>query len=380
VYSWTPEPVREKLMAVVRAHLSANGVAFISYNANPAGRVRQMLREMMLYHAGEIEDPVERVVQGMALLEFIGGSRSGPDPYLAVVKLEAQRMIRSQPQAIFHDELADTYWPVYFHEFAAHAARHGLQYLSEASLIEMQPTGIAPEKVQQLRELAGGDMVAYEQYLDFAKFRKFRQSLLCHGEAVLVRTPNVERLHGLFVASPARRVQPPEGTAPDVERFECPTGDTASTNNPLAKALLGRLLDAWPRPEPFEALLDLAPEASLGGLLLQLHAGGMVELHSHCPPLASDPGPRPEASRLARLQAAEQNMVITLQHKIAQIEEESALRLFRLLDGTRDREALLQEMAVSEPDVPRETLQTQIERNLMWFCRLGLMLDRRKQA
>ena len=380
IYSWVPEPVRDKLLAVVRAHLSPEGVAFVSYNANPAGRIRQMLREIMLYHAGTIEDPVERVVQGLALLDFVAGSRTGPDPYLAVVQAETQRMASSQPHSIFHDELEDTYFPVYFHEFAAHAARNGLQFLSEASLADMQPAGIAPEKYQQLKELAGGDVVAHEQYLDFAKFRKFRQTLLCHAERTLSRAPDTARLRGLYVASPARRTEPDARAGPGVERFEHPTGDCASTNNPLAKALLDRLIGVWPRMERLETLLDLGPESIVGGLLLQLHAGGIVELHAYDPHMAADPGERPLASRLARFQAAQGSVVITLQHKHALIESEPALRLLRLLDGTRDREALLGEMAAAAPEVSRDALRPQLDQHLAHFARLGLLEDQRSPA
>jgi cyclopropane fatty-acyl-phospholipid synthase-like methyltransferase len=45
VYSWTPAEVRDKLLAVVRAHLSAQGVAFVSYNTYPGAHLREMLRE-----------------------------------------------------------------------------------------------------------------------------------------------------------------------------------------------------------------------------------------------------------------------------------------------------------------------------------------------
>ena len=42
LYSWVPPAVREKLLAVIQASLTPNGVAFVSYNAQPGGHVRQM--------------------------------------------------------------------------------------------------------------------------------------------------------------------------------------------------------------------------------------------------------------------------------------------------------------------------------------------------
>ena len=62
--------------------------------------------------------------------------------------------------------------------------QHGLQFLSEAKLAHMVEPQLDPEKLATLSELAGGDLIAYQQYLDFVRFRRFRQTLLCHRESV----------------------------------------------------------------------------------------------------------------------------------------------------------------------------------------------------
>ena len=53
VYAWVPDAVREALMALFARCLAPNGVAFVSYNALPGARLRTMLREIALLHAGE---------------------------------------------------------------------------------------------------------------------------------------------------------------------------------------------------------------------------------------------------------------------------------------------------------------------------------------
>jgi hypothetical protein len=75
VYSWTPADVRDKLLAVARAHLSAQGVAFVSYNTYPGGHVRKMLREMMLYHIGDETDPMRRLERARELLRMMGKAK-----------------------------------------------------------------------------------------------------------------------------------------------------------------------------------------------------------------------------------------------------------------------------------------------------------------
>ena len=57
---------------------------------------------------------------------------------------QGERLLERSDETLFHDELAEVNEPVYFHEFAAHAARYGLQYLAEADFFEMQ-TGVLPE-------------------------------------------------------------------------------------------------------------------------------------------------------------------------------------------------------------------------------------------
>ncbi|MGH7248244.1 MAG: methyltransferase regulatory domain-containing protein, partial [Pseudomonadota bacterium] len=361
LYAWVPEPVRDRILAIAKAHLAPHGVAFVSYNANPAGRLRQAMREMMLYHAGALDDPMERVARGLAFLEFVSVRRNEPDPYVDLLRKEVEELAKRRPPGIYHDELSDVYWPVYFHEFVDHAAGHGLQYLSEAVFSDMQAGFLPAETQQKLREISGGDVLRYEQYLDFMKFRKFRQTLLCHADVVLNRSPEPAWLRGLFVSSRANRAAPPAGSASGVERFETSTGASVVTNHPLVKAVLGRLIGARPKSESFQDLLALGEEPALAGVLLQLYGATLLGLHAHQPPLASAPGERPEASRLARFQARTRRLVTTLLHNSVTLEDELSCRLLQLLDGTRNRGALLDELSAHGFGIDREIFAGQLE-------------------
>lgn len=52
VYSWESKAVAGKMLALCRALLSGNGIAYISYNTLPGWRQRAVLRDMLLQHAG----------------------------------------------------------------------------------------------------------------------------------------------------------------------------------------------------------------------------------------------------------------------------------------------------------------------------------------
>ena len=46
---------------MIRTNLSPNGIAFVSYNTNPGGHLKRILRDMMLFHANLFEDPRDRL-------------------------------------------------------------------------------------------------------------------------------------------------------------------------------------------------------------------------------------------------------------------------------------------------------------------------------
>jgi hypothetical protein len=75
---------------------------------------------------------------------------------------------------------------------------------------------------------------------------------------------------------------------------------------------------------------------------------------------------RPQASPLARLQVRDQDEIANLRHATVPVPDELAGRLLALLDGTRDRAALL--AALPELDADR------LEARLQLFARSSLLV------
>src|SRR5262249_13120699 len=50
VYSWVPADVREKILSIFHNNLAPQGVAYVSYNAHPGSHLRDLVRDMMLFH------------------------------------------------------------------------------------------------------------------------------------------------------------------------------------------------------------------------------------------------------------------------------------------------------------------------------------------
>src|SRR5205085_10073473 len=101
------------------------------------------------------------------------------------------------------------------------------------------------------------DAIHLEQYMDFLRNRMFRQTLLCHRGVSLVTQVRPDLLAGLAAASPAR----PEKEDLDVrstgdDKFLGQDGPAVTTSQPVFKAALVHLRQAWPQAVPFGELLS----------------------------------------------------------------------------------------------------------------------------
>jgi SAM-dependent methyltransferase len=369
VYSWVPAAVQESLLALSASLLSPSGVAYVSYNALPGGHARRALREMLAYHIGEVADPGEQMTAARGFLRLLSAAGEA-DPELAkTLGPEAGTLVEHVDALFFHDTLAANNTPLYFHEFVAKAGAHALRYLAEAEYSEMQ-VGALPEQLQQAL-LTISDPLRREQYLDFLKERMFRQTLLVHADAPIDRTPRAQRLATLAVSGPLRW-----STDPDTGRltFVGAGGAHLTTDHPLVIGALQQIGDAWPGAP---RIADLAADAdelpTICEALLRCYAANLVGLHVD-PPVVSRAAPeRPRVSPLARLQAGQGELLTTLRHTGLRVDDDLGRRLVALLDGTRDRAALLDELTPAGA-LTDEELVAGIEHSLERLARAGLLL------
>jgi SAM-dependent methyltransferase len=365
VYSWVPPAVRDKVLAICRANLAPNGIAFVSYNTFPGCHLRKMMRGMLEYQTRDIAGPELRLKHAFALINFLASA----NPKSPALQEELKKIRSRDSSVVFHDDLEPVNDPVYFHEFAAHARTHGLQFLSEAEFFSMQPVGFDIDVVKTIDLLAQGDRIKEQQYLDFLKCRRFRQTLLCHQELTLDRQPTAGRIPGLYMSSPARPVQDVADPGSD-EAVEFQTADGASmtTNLPPAKTAILYLTARWPLAVPFGELPGAS--ATLADLLLKIYASGLLELHAVPSRFVLEVSERPRAFPLARLQAESGSFVTTGRHSTVKLDDELGRLLVTLLDGTRDRAALLKDLASASNQPPRAE---DLERSLTGLARLALL-------
>jgi SAM-dependent methyltransferase len=407
LYSWVPAEVQDRILEICRSCLAPQGVAYVSYNAYPGCHLREITREMALFHTKDIEDPRQQLAQARALVKWVADAQTEANTYHLLLREMRDRFAGKNDGAIYHDDLAAVNTPFYFHQFITQAARHGLQFLSEAEYFDTQHYNFSPEVAQQLRLLATQDILAMEQYLDFLEGRSFRQTLLCHHEIELDRTLRPERVREFYIKSEAR----PQSAEADIKaetlvEFRGPKESVIATSVPLAKAALLHLGRIYPRSARFQdllvqayQLLGTSPAANekeageaahtLAEIILKTYGAGIVALHLHEPGFVLVAGERPLTSPLARLQSRQGAMVTSMLGTTVKFDDFLARQLLLLLDGTRDREILVREIRQqiesntqtspgADEAIPEEgllqTLSQQLEEKLVELGRLGFLL------
>jgi len=402
LFSWVPAQVREHVFALCRECLAPQGIAFISYNAMPGSHLRNMLREMMLFHVRGLDSPQERVQQTKAFVKFMADAQDTNDEYRLWIKAELNHVLSHEEGHLYHDELADISDSFYFTQFIQQAGTHGLKYLGEADYFEMFDYGFKDSARETLKQL-GQNRILREQYLDFLKCRRFRQTLLCHTEAPAKTEPSPEKIPSFFIASSAKCANGENDLRPgSTVAYATTKGAKCATDFPLGKAALSLLSAIDPHPLPFDELLHKAANTltqagiateneselaeKFSAFLLDLYGAGVVEFRTKAPAIARTISERPEVSPLTRWQVQQGQFVTSQFHVAVKIEDEIGRCLLSSLDGTLDRPALLEKLwqllksknALNVQDhdeiTLRQKIETDLDRNLEKLARLGLLV------
>ncbi len=400
VYSWVPPFVRAKMMAIFKENLSQNGVAYVSYNCYPGCRLRDLARDIMLFHVRTTADPQERLDQARGLMKVMAET-SDNDVYGVVVREQWERLKKVPDPVLYHDDLDADSKAFLFHEVIDEAARHGLQYLSEAS-VHANPLGVAEPIRKILDRFPETEVVLREQYLDFFVGRGFRHTLLCHEEIELKRTadPNVVRNYHL-AADPKPIAAEIDPSTREIAEFQTAHGNIA-IDHPLTKAALLALRAAWPRALTFDEVVEdalsiLGEKAApiranleeevdaLTKALFRMFSAGTIAMHLNPPRLTTTIGERPRASLLARKQAENGALLTNLLHGAVSLEHPIVRRFLILLDGSRTVEELVADLNASlarDPPpggeeagdgAPMRVTRAQVEQNLHLAAKLALL-------
>ncbi|MBX9570326.1 MAG: class I SAM-dependent methyltransferase [Candidatus Obscuribacterales bacterium] len=362
IFSWVSKETQNKLLASINERLTPNGIAYISYNTYPGWHFRGMIRDMMLYHAGNIENNVMKVGQARALLDFLAQSVPTENNAYGLLLRNELAFLSAQPDSyLLQDIMAEKNEPFYFHQFIERATTHGLQYLGESEFSTMLTSNF-PQTVHETLRRISNEIVRTEQYMDFVRNRTFRQTLLVKSDVQINRNINFASVQKMLIASPLRPVNAEmnvQSNQPEV--FRAPNGLEITTQHPLIKGAFLHMSQIWPQSISFDELLSNAitrvstdPVVSgsadiemqkqlLGADLLTAYAANLVIFRTEAAPFVTKISERPKASELARMQAPTQNFVTNQFNEPIAIDA-FAVALLGILNGKRDHVQILDEL------------------------------------
>lgn len=412
VYSWVPQPVRDRIMDIYRRCLKPHGVGYISYNTLPGWHMRGMIRDMMCFHAGRLpgQPPQAQLDRARDLIRFLADTVQGEnDPYVLLLKKELS-LLEGKPDAyLYHEQMETHNDAFYFHQFCRHLNEHGLAYLGEVNVNSMGVFGYS-DKVRKVLADFAGSQVDMEQYLDFLVNRTFRQTLVCREHLKPSYAVSPEVVTRLHIAAAIRPQTTPVDLGPGAAvTFTSPDGSKLDTHEPIVKAAACCLLQAWPGALSFASLVSQArallgsavpadsdqvraETAGLGKLILQAYLGGgtkLFELWQCAPRFAVNVSDRPAASPCARWQAPRQDRVTNLRHEFQTLSPFTR-KLLPLVDGTRSHQAVVDALAdahgrgelsldlrgqpVTDKARARELLAQALQRELTTLARSALLV------
>ena len=352
VFSWVDHGTQEAIFRICSEQLVDNGIAHISYNVLPGWHLRNIVRDICRHHASEDLLPTERVTRARWILDQV--SRVSPEAsnFGRVLRNEAGILSKLPDSYILSEFLAIDNSPIQFTDFSNRAAAHDLTFLCEAEIAQSIPESLGPDQATMLRTIAGPSGTALEQYMDFFTGRPFRRSLLVKRDFAvsLKRGLTPDRLVSLHFSSSLSADAQASGEGNWVfkdDRF------VVTTNDPVLAGLFTALADASPETMTIAQIeTAIATKSSAATARVALLEGAIRDaafnaitsgrITASLVPLmvGRADADRPTAWRLARLQAAsEQAWGSGLHHRAVALSPTTRL-LLHLLDGSRDREKL----------------------------------------
>lgn len=376
LYSWVPDAVRPHILRVAAERLADDGVVYISYNALPGCRLRHLVRDLLAFRFGpDARDAASMGSMREFLDVFAQIESTSSAEYLELVKREIAFVKNRSDDALYHDDLAPDAKAFYLHEFVTDARDFGLQYLGEAGLPDMFTMAGAEAFDRLLDGWSGGDWVAREQYHDFVKGRRFRQTLLCKASHRLRRDVGAEIVERFELRS-ALCLEDPRATPFDRSETSFRTRKHGVTLvEPIAKCALVLLERVFPGSISFAALLaectsqcahagvvydNPGPGTALAAMLWALVRANRIELMRDAQHWRADPGPAPCVNALVRDAITSGARYVGPLHDVFEFSDELVAAMAFDMDGTRDRAALLRyacERTGSEPAAAAERLE-----------------------
>ncbi len=406
VFSLTTDEGRRDILRRCGELLDPEGIAYISYNTRVGWSYRGQLRSVVRRHARKFDSLEAKLAAIRELLEALDVEWTDMNnPFNRLSRYEVVFARSLDDRELLQVFLSPEIRSFSFSEFSDLAGAEGLVAFDEVQSPSSQ-RGQDLEFRHTLFQLLQ-DEVATEEAAEFVTCPQFRETLLCHEAALANASPSLSAALSLGeVAAPLASRHPEVLLDEGMEvAFSTSMGHLIRAEAPANKAVLAVLMNAWPEGRAFEALvseaetllqeqipdwpdLDADALAGLAQELLAMRTMGVVSFRTPTRAVATTIPEKPEVFDLCVWQAGRGLMLTNGQHTLVTINEFSR-QMVLLMDGTRDREALVAELLGKfaagelilneEEEGGTEDLETLIpklvDEALTSFVRMGLLAD-----
>ena len=193
VYSWVPDVVKDAILKTIKRFLSPNGVAYVSYNVYPGWKIKDTIRDFLIFGTKGIEDRTTKVAKAREHLRALGEyakfcKTDGQVSKILIdydaLEFHIEEILKMGDSYIMHEYLEVFNNPIYFKDFATHLDQNGLAYLTEVSLDDVFRSNLGLEQFDNYIDSNFGSRIDREQALDFLTGKIFRASLIVNKEII----------------------------------------------------------------------------------------------------------------------------------------------------------------------------------------------------
>ncbi len=399
VFSWVPDDVRRRILAIASEQLSPQGIAYVSYNTLPGWHARGMLRAILRRVVPE-GPPQEMARTARTFLHILRTQTPERLPLGAWLRGELALLDQLSDRYLYFEYLVDENVPLYFDEFLQLASDAGLQHLGDADVSSMLPSQLGDEGERFVDSITRTQL-EQEQLLDYLTIRLFRRTLLCRRDVAIEREIDHRVLADGWIGADITRdagLTDADLLGTDEVTFTDSEGLRISSDDPVSKAMLDALASAGPAGlatadavahvarltgrEDRDALTDEVTARAMR-ILVQ----GRLDAGRWQRPVVAIAPERPATTRLVRHQAgAGLSSVVNARQEHRSVDALDRV-LLAAMDGTLDRSGLARAvlaardagvLSLEASDGPvddPEALATLVDDRLRSFAASGLLLD-----
>ena len=350
VFSWVPDFVRDKILKICQENLNAHGMACISFNVLPGWSSQRTLREMMILHTRNIEDPAKKIEQAKILVNFLNAYMPKGTALQQALQEVSQKFQKINTDSyVLHEYLEPNNKQFYFTNFSEMLDKYELQYVGDSDLSAMHTGNLGPEIDQALRKIV--DNIMREQYIDYISNRHFRQAIIT-SKANKSKNTSFDIIDALYFTTDMQ----PQSEKPDergVMKFQKGnTGMFINVSDEISQTLLKKMsqprYNAYSCKEMVKLVVDelgndkreqIEKVIRSNAILYSLR--NFLQLHLRPSRHVNKISLKPQAFALSRYQAKFSNppYIITANYSFSQLNQLELL-LLRHLDGNNNHNQL----------------------------------------